>query len=143
MGNKKCCCFNTAWGSIIFVTGFVLMSGIVIYFIFPAPPQITTTDPTLVPNTEPTINNQPITVGTALTLSNTSQLLITYPMSCNVSVYSPSYLDLGFQNIEIKGFLLSNDTRQFDFTGKANITDKTFPSRQTTEFILVKLINSQ
>ena len=79
------------------------------------------------------VNNQPIT-SPQLPSDN---LLLSFPSTTEVSVFSPAYINIGLQQLDIKLYLLDGNERLNDFTGNATIKDRDFPPRQTTNFTLV------
>ncbi|KAJ3351032.1 hypothetical protein HDU91_006169 [Kappamyces sp. JEL0680] len=138
-GRKRiCCCFRSRRACISVFIVLIIILALVIYFCFPSTPTVQVGNSYIPPGGRVLLNGATPSI-TNLAVGNT--FLLTIPIANNVSVYSPSYIDVGIKSIvttvsikDSSGNIIPN------FKGEGHVSDLRFPPRSTTDFIFPVLL---
>ncbi|KAJ3257893.1 hypothetical protein HK103_004184 [Boothiomyces macroporosus] len=135
---RVCCCFERRRTCIVTFVTMLILLGVGLYFVFPSLPQVNVSDPYIPPNSKGLlVNNVSVSQQNAQTLLSQQQINLAFDTATNVSVYSPSYINIGIRNISVNLQVKDLSGKVIPtFQGNGFVSNIRFPTRATTEFVL-------
>ena len=137
---RVCCCFERRRTCI--VTFILILAAIAVglYFLCPAIPSVDIGEPYVPNNATLSITDasgKPISLASLVDQSGNT-VTATFPAAVDISVYSPSYINVGIRRIDVAISVKNRAGEVVDsFKGKGQVVDQRFSSRKTTGFTLV------
>jgi hypothetical protein len=136
-----CCCCNTILSCVVSALLIVIVLAIALFFLFPTPPQVTISDLFIPSNSKAQINGIDLNAGIGLILLRNEPFNLTYPVAVNVTVASPSYINIGIKKVDaLVEVLDKNQQKLKDFQGLGSVESLDFAPRSNTTFTFVRFI---
>ncbi|KAJ3273012.1 hypothetical protein HDV01_004918 [Terramyces sp. JEL0728] len=117
---------------LICVAIFVVI-GLAAYFIMPGVPTVTAGNAYTPANSPGFLINGKDASDYSVTIPATPITSISYDFAINITIYSPSYIDIGFRKINVSAILKDANNKPIpNFWANSTLTDIHFPPRKAT-----------